>query len=169
MLEEYAHLDMARLRDHRAALQDEQAKARYWGSLVQARLELARTGAAGSASTRGETLDPARLQRVLVSQDLHAGRAALLESVSTADLPPLPELASLFQHPLGTDEAGRAQQERDLLGAVSQLSEYREALLRRAEQVTGELIARYRNHPELCLSALPLLPRWPGRGATTRR
>ena len=109
------------------------------------------------------------MQRVLVSQDLHAGRAALLKSVSTADLPPLPELASLWQDPLGTDEAGRAQHERDLLGAVRQLSEYREALLRGAEQVTGELIARYRNHPELCLSALPLLPRWPGRGATMGR
>jgi len=73
----------------------------------------------------------------------------------------------LWQRPLGDDEAGLAQLESALLGAVTQLSDYREALLRRAQQVTGELMARYRNHPQLCLAALPLPPRWPGRGATT--
>jgi hypothetical protein len=40
--------------------------------------------------------------------------------------------------------------------AERQLSEYRQALHRRIGDATSELIARYREEPNLCLTALPL-------------
>jgi hypothetical protein len=43
----------------------------------------------------------------------------------------------------------------DLSKAEAQLSAYRTALHKRLSSATGELIARYREQPELCLSALP--------------
>jgi hypothetical protein len=43
----------------------------------------------------------------------------------------------------------------DLMTAESQLSAYRAALHRRLAAATGELIARYREQPDLCLSVLP--------------
>ena len=47
--------------------------------------------------------------------------------------------------------------------AELQLSAYRNALHRRLELATGELIARYHEDPSLCLCALPLAD--PGRRA----
>jgi hypothetical protein len=54
------------------------------------------------------------------------------------------------------DEAGQAELDHDLARAERQLSEYRAALHRRIADATGELIARYREQPALCLTALPL-------------
>ena len=49
--------------------------------------------------------------------------------------------------------------EDDLRAAEVELSAYRTALHRRIGDATNELIARYREQPGLCLSALPLDPR----------
>ena len=46
----------------------------------------------------------------------------------------------------------------DLTKAEAQLSAYRTALHRRLADATGELIARYREQPELCLTVLPDRP-----------
>jgi hypothetical protein len=54
---------------------------------------------------------------------------------------------------------GQVALEHDLRVAEAQLSAYRNALHRRIGEATGELIARYREQPTLCLSALPLEPR----------
>jgi hypothetical protein len=52
----------------------------------------------------------------------------------------------------------------DLSKAEAQLSAYRTALHKRLAAATGELIARYREQPDLCLSALPTQP--PGRSVS---
>ena len=71
--------------------------------------------------------------------------------------PPLPLLAERWARQVGPDdEAGRAAFEDDLRLAEQQLSAYRSALHDRIGQATGELIARYRESPDLCLTALPL-------------
>jgi hypothetical protein len=55
-----------------------------------------------------------------------------------------------------SDPRGARRLEADLAAAERQLSDYRAALHRRIAEATGELIARYREQPSLCLSALPL-------------
>jgi hypothetical protein len=55
---------------------------------------------------------------------------------------------------LGNDEHNR-KLAHDLSKAEAQLSAYRTALHKRLAAATGELIARYREQPTLCLSALP--------------
>jgi hypothetical protein len=82
------------------------------------------------------------------------------------DVPPLPSLGELWDRQVApSDAAGTAALDKDLRLAEAQLSAYRSALHRRIGEATGELIARYREQPELCLSALPLERRRPDAGA----
>ena len=75
------------------------------------------------------------------------------------DIPPLPDLAGLWDRIVDpSDTAGMAALEEDLAGAERQLSDYRSDLHRRIGAATSELIARYREEPSLCLTALPLRP-----------
>jgi outer membrane protein TolC len=55
-----------------------------------------------------------------------------------------------------SDTEALAQLEADLDEAERQLSSYRNALHVRLGDATSELIARYRDEPNLCLSALPV-------------
>ena len=71
-------------------------------------------------------------------------------------MPPLPDLAAIWaREPITGDGDHNAALMHDLTKAESQLSAYRGALHRRLASATSELIARYREHPDLCLSALP--------------
>jgi hypothetical protein len=63
-----------------------------------------------------------------------------------------------------SDEVATTALVADLRLAEAQLSAYRSALHRRIGEATGELIARYREQPDLCLAVLPLERRRPGRG-----
>jgi hypothetical protein len=77
--------------------------------------------------------------------------------VPADDIPPLPNLAELWDRRADEhDEHAQAELDHDLAAAERQLSEYRQALHRRIADATGELIARYREQPALCLTALPL-------------
>jgi hypothetical protein len=76
--------------------------------------------------------------------------------VPVDDMPPLPDLAALWsREPSLEDHAHNAALLSDLSGAETQLSAYRGALHRRLANATAELIARYREHPDLCLAVLP--------------
>jgi outer membrane protein TolC len=69
----------------------------------------------------------------------------------------LPHLESLWDRDrVEGDEAHNATLAADLVKAEAQLSAYRAALHRRLGSATTELIARYREEPTLCVSALPL-------------
>ena len=147
----YAHLSIDGLRDYRRALTDEENKVSYWRRILQARLDVVVSG------STAKDLDHARLAPVLTSERVGAGRSALVEVLPIDDIPPLPSLGELWDRRVGEhDAAGRAEFERDLRDAETQLSAYRAALHKRISDATNELIARYRDTPALCLTALPL-------------
>jgi hypothetical protein len=54
------------------------------------------------------------------------------------------------------DDATRAELFGKLASAESVLSSYREALHRRLDRATAELVARYHEDPSQCLVALPV-------------
>jgi len=152
---QHAHLGLEELRDYRTDLQTEEGKVSYWRRIIQARLDVVREG-----RTAGGTgpLDARRLRPVLSDARVGAGRKALVQVLPAADdIPPLPQLAELWERRIAPDDtAGLEALERDLAAAEAQLSEYRAVLHRRLADATGELIARYHSEPLLCLSALPL-------------
>jgi hypothetical protein len=157
--EDYAHLSIDALREYRRALTAEEGKVSYWRRILQARLDVVIAGSSKALDT--ETLRP-----VLTSARVGAGRQALIEVLPVDDIPPLPSLAELWDRSVDADdEAGQAAFQTDLRLAEAQLSAYRNALHRRIGEATGELIARYREQPDLCLSVLPLEPRRVGATA----
>ena len=150
--EVYAHLSIDGLREYRRALGDEEHKVSYWRRILQARLDLVSSG------TTRKGVDHERLTPLLTTERVGAGRRALADVVPIDEgIPPLPLLEELWERQVEPgDQAGRAGFELDLRAAEQQLSAYRAALHVRIGQATGELVARYRQSPELCLSALPL-------------
>ena len=152
---DYAHLSIDALREYRRALTAEEGKVSYWRRILQARLDVVVAGVSG-----GKALDADHLRPVLTSERVGAGRQALIEVLPVDDIPPLPSLAELWDREVALDdEQAQESFQADLRLAEAQLSAYRNALHRRIAEATGELIARYREQPTLCLSALPLEPR----------
>jgi hypothetical protein len=148
--EEHAHLSLDALREYRKALTAEESNVSYWRRIIQARLDVVRAG----SDLVSENLKP-----VLTDERVGAGRTALVEIVPVNDIPPLPDLAGLWERQVDpTDAAAIAELEVALTEAERQLSEYRSALHKRLGAATSELIARYRDEPGLCLTALPVQP-----------
>ena len=153
----FAHLSLDALREYRRSLGEEEGRVSYWRRILQARLDVVRAGS-GSRPVDADALRP-----LLTSERVGAGRRALTSVLALDDAPPLPSLAELWDRQVSpSDEAGTAALGEDLQAAEAQLSAYRSALHRRIGEATGELIARYREQPDLCLSALPLEPRRSG-------
>jgi hypothetical protein len=148
--EAYGHLSIEALRRYRTALTAEESNVSYWRRILQARLDVVTAGA-GSRE-----LDTERLRPVLTSDRVGSGRQALVQVLRMDDIPPLPSLSELWERQVAAgDEVGRSAFAQDLRDAEVQLSEYRRALHERIGDSTRELIARYREQPDLCLSALP--------------
>lgn len=146
----FAHLTLEDLREYRKTLATEEAKVSYWRRIIQARLDMLRAGTLGPS-------DGAHLRPVLTDARVAGSRSALVEVLPIDDIPPLPRLAELWERRVEDgDVAGFAALDADLFAAEQQLSAYRKALHKRIGDATGELIARYREAPELCLSVLPL-------------
>jgi hypothetical protein len=149
----YAHLSIDALREYRRALGDEENKVSYWRRILQARLDLV---LAGSTEQR---VEHARLTPLLVSERVGVSRRAVVQVVPLDESPPLPRLEELWERRVEPgDEQGRRAFEQDLRTAEAQLSAYRSALHVQLREATAELIARYRERPDLCLRALPLPP-----------
>jgi hypothetical protein len=147
---EFAHLSLEDLRVYRRTLTSEEDQVSYWRRIIQARLDVLRAGTLGSADGR-------HLRPVLTDDRIASARTALVSVVPADDIPPLPNLAELWERRIADDdEQGQRDLDHDLARAERQLSEYRQALHRRIADATGELIARYKEQPDLCLSALPL-------------
>lgn len=156
---EFEHLPLAGLRQYRRALTQEESRVSYWRRILQARLDMVR-----AAETTRPSVDT--LRPVLTEERVARGRQALIEIVPIEDIPPLPNLEDLWERDVVPgDDAHNAALERDLSRAEAQLSAYRAALHRRLGLATGELIARYREDPAQCLTALPLPPEKPARTA----
>ncbi len=147
---EHEHLTLDDLRDYRKALTAEESNVSYWRRIIQARLDLVRSGTDAASHN---------LRPVLTDERVGAGRQALVEIVPFDDVPPLPDLAGLWDRQVDLlDTAAVAALGDDLESAERQLSEYRSALHTKLGAATSELIARYRDEPTLCLTALPLQP-----------
>ena len=147
---EFAHLTLEGLRAYRRALNTEEGRVSYWRRIIQARLDLLRAGTVGTA-------DVEHLRPVLTDRRVASGRTALVSVMPIDDIPPLPSLAELWDRRVEAgDMAAEAELDHDLAVAERRLSDYRQALHRRIADATGELIARYREQPALCLTALPL-------------
>ena len=150
---EFAHLALEGLRAYRRALSTEEGRVSYWRRIIQARLDLVRV----SEGTPGTTSD--NLRGVFAEARVDTGRRALQQVVPIDDLPPLPDLAELWaREPRVDDDVFNERLIHDLSKAEAQLSAYRTSLHKRLAAATGELIARYREQPTLCLSALPMAP-----------
>lgn len=146
---DFAHLSIGALRAYRQNLSEEENRVSYWRRIIQARLDVVRAGETGA-------LRVDNLRSVLAEARLNSGRSALITVLPVEDIPPLPDLATLWEREPRTDDPTHNEAlARDLAGAEIQLSAYRAALHRRITGATDELIARYREDPSLCLLALP--------------
>jgi hypothetical protein len=146
---DFNHLSIGDLRAYRTALAEEENRVSYWRRIIQARLDVVRAGEAGAVKVDN-------LRNVLAEARLNSGRRVLITVVPVEDIPPLPDLAKLWERePRPGDTVHNEALARDLAGAEIQLSAYRAALHRRITGSTEELIARYREDPGLCLLALP--------------
>ena len=142
-------MSLDRLRAYRRTLLDEELRASYWRRLVQARRDLLR------ADSRPGDHDGVR--RVLSEQRGGAGRQVILMLHPEGGMPILPKLPELWATSLevSSDEE-RAELLSRLASAESVLSSYREALHRRLDRATADLVARYHDDPKQSLVALPL-------------
>ena len=156
LLDTHVHLGLDELRSYRGALQSEEGRVSYWRRILQARLDVVQAGRTLGGTTN---LDVRTLSPVLGERRVGAGRIALIQVLPDDDIPPLPNLRELWERRVAPDDADAAAGlQQDLQDAEQQLSAYRTALHVRLGDATGELIARYRQQPGLCLSSLPLRP-----------
>ena len=114
---------------------------------------------AGLAGGSARPVDTAALRPVLTDARVGAGRRVLVDVLPADDMPPLPQLEALWERQADlSDTVASEALAAELQRAERELSDYRNALHRRIAEATDELIARYRESPSLCLSALPLAP-----------
>jgi hypothetical protein len=148
---ELAHMDVKRLRSYRRSLLQEELRTSYWRRLLQARRDLMRADA--------EPGDRIALIEALTEERSTSGRTAIMALHPDGGMPILPHLPDLWASSATVDdEYGRAELFARLASAESVLSSYREALHRRLDRATGDLVARYHDDPRQCFSALPDRP-----------
>jgi hypothetical protein len=145
---ELAHMDVKRLRRYRHALLQEELRTSYWRRLIQARRDLLRADVLPG--------DRSRLIEVLTDARSTSGRTAIMALHPDGGMPILPHLPDLWASgAVLTSDAEHAALHARLASAESVLSSYREALHRRVDRATADLVARYHADPTACLSALP--------------
>jgi hypothetical protein len=148
--DDFAHLSLDGLRQYRSTVSSEESRVSYWRRIIQARLDLVRAADTGTSASVED------LREMFTESRVGGARTSLMTIVPVDGMPPLPDLGSLWaRQPNEGDHELNASLIHDLTKAESQLSAYRAALHRRLASATGELIARYREHPDLCLTALP--------------
>jgi RsiG-like len=140
-------MTLDRLRAYRRTLLQEELRASYWRRLLQARRDVLRAGS--------EPGDREGLRQVLTEERSGAGRNAILALHPEGGMPILPNLPDLWAAISGTEDAANAEVFVKLASAESVLSSYREALHRRLDRATADLVARYADDPRQCLVALP--------------
>lgn len=151
---DFAHLSLTALRAYRRTLTHEESRVSYWRRLIQARLDVLRDDSGQPHPVDHDKVE--RLRGVLAEARPGESRQALVTIVPIDDIPPLPDLEELWSREhRPEDQAHSATLLKDLSFAELQLSAYRTALHDRLGAATHELIARYREDPSLCLTALP--------------
>jgi hypothetical protein len=146
--EELRHMTIERLRTYRRTLLSEELSTSYWRRLLQARRDLLRM-----SPPLGDRI---ALREALTEERGAGGRQSIMAlhpARGMAILPLLPDLWATEIAPAGS-VAARELAIR-LTSAESVLSSYREALHRRLNRATADLVARYHEDPRLCFSLLP--------------
>jgi hypothetical protein len=146
--DELAHMTLDRLRTYRRTLLSEELRTSYWRRLLQARRDLLRSNTVPG--------DRTALRDALTEARGTAGRQAILALHPAAGMPILPHLPDLWATEAASvsGDGGRELTTR-LSSAESVLSSYREALHRRLDRATADLVARYHEEPRSCFVALP--------------
>jgi hypothetical protein len=146
---ELEHMSLDRLRAHRRTLLSEELRASYWRRLVQGRRDLLRAG--------NRPGDREALGLVLAEERGTSGRQVMLMLHPDGGMPILPKLPALWASGVEVlSDEERADLLKKLASAESVLSSYREALHRRLDRATADLVARYAHDPSSCLVALPV-------------
>jgi hypothetical protein len=147
---ELAHLDLNELRGYRKTLEREADRVSYWRRILQAKLDTLR---AGDMLRNG---DLNALRPVLTDERIATGRAAIVAISAADDIPLLPSLAELWDREVDRLDPDAVELlDRELTEAEAELSGYRTALHDKLAAATEELVARYREDPTACLTALP--------------
>jgi hypothetical protein len=145
---ELAHMTLTRLRTYRRTLLDEELRASYWRRLIQARRDLLRGG--------NQPGDRPALLEALTEKRGSQGRQVMLTLHPDAGMPILPHLPQLWASGIHDgDDQSLAELFTRLASAESVLSSYREALHKRLDRATADLVARYHEDPTECFVALP--------------
>ena len=122
----------------------------YWRRILQAKLDTLR---AGDMLRDG---DLNALRPVLTDERIATGRAAIVAISAADDIPLLPSLAELWDREVDRLDPDAVELlDRELTEAEAELSGYRTALHDKLAAATEELVARYREDPTACLTALP--------------
>lgn len=145
-----AHLSIDGLRDYRSTLEGEESRVSYWRRILHARIDLVRAAESGNPAGFED------LGHRFTDGLVDSTRTALIALVPSSELPQLPDLGGIWaREPVPGEHEYNRELVDDLTEAERELSAYRTALHRLMATATGELIARYRDEPGLCLSALP--------------
>ena len=148
----YAQVELADLRRMRSALADEEMRVSYWRRIFQARLDV--------LHAESPVTEVSDLARVLADAPSAHRRLANISLISVDDVPALPDLGELWVREVDRSRPeAAAALEPDLTDAEQRLSDHRRSLHDAIDGVTRELIARYREDPNLALTALPRGPR----------
>jgi hypothetical protein len=152
-----ADLSLRRLRAYRDALRHEADRVSYWRRIAHGRMDLLT-----AQRQAGHELSREQLARALADTGSGRNRAGLMTISAAEPLPELPELDDVWSERVDpADEAAVGQALARLRTAEHQLNEYRDALHRRVDEATSELIKRYRANPT---SALELIRGKEGSG-----
>ncbi|MDQ1604777.1 MAG: hypothetical protein QOE01_2622 [Actinomycetota bacterium] len=145
---ELSHLTLTRLRAYRRTLLEEELRTSYWRRIIQARRDVLRA--------RNRLGDHAALRDVLTEARGRSGRQVILSLHPDGGMPILPNLPDLWDSVVGLEgETVPTELITRLTSAESVLSSYREALHKRLDRATSDLVARYHEDPMQCLCALP--------------
>ena len=113
----FNHLSIEDLRAYRQALAEEENRVSYWRRIIQARLDVVRAGEAGAVRVDN-------LRNVLAEARVNSGRRVLITVLPVEDIPPLPDLAKLWERePKLEDPNHNEALARDLAGAETAYTE----------------------------------------------
>lgn len=145
-----ADLSLTRLRAYRDALRHEADRVSYWRRIAHGRMDLLT-----AQRHAGQQLTGEQLARALADTGSGRNRAGLMTIAAAEPLPELPELDEVWSERVDPgDEAAVGEALARLRTAEHQLNEYRDALHRRVDEATAELIQRYRANPASALALL---------------
>jgi hypothetical protein len=141
-------MSLDRLRTYRRTLLAEELSTSYWRRLLQARRDLQRSGPSLG--------DRAGLREALTEERPPGGRQSIMALHPSRGMPILPNLPDLWATEIAPPGSAQARElTLRLTSAESVLSSYREALHRRLNRATADLVARYHEDPRLSFSLLP--------------